>query len=116
MIEETLKLITLRHKPSEMKEISKHLAFLGPPKSYTVIEHDVSKQFISLYVPLHRFLVHLLVPRHGLEMTLKQRIENSVPLGQLLEPVLRTVVAASQISVGMWRRNGSTADSQVRNL
>ena len=116
MIEETLKLITLRHKPSEMKEISKHLAFLGPPKSYTVIEHDVSKQFISLHVPLHRFLVNLLVaaPRHGLEMTLKQRIENSVPLGQLLEPVLRTVVAASQISVGMWSWNGSTADSQVR--
>ena len=24
------------------------------------------------------------------------------------------MVAASQISVGMWRRNGSTADSQVR--
>ena len=47
-------------------------------------------------------------------MTLKQRIENSVPLGQLLEPVLRTVVAASQISVGMWSWNGSTADSQVR--
>ena len=29
---------------------------------------------------------------------------------------LRTVVAASQISVGMWRWNGSTADSQVRHL
>ena len=115
MIEESLRLITLKHEPSNMKEISKYLAFIGPPRSYDVIEHDVSKQHISLHVPLHRFLINILMeaPRLGIEMTLKARLENCLTLSQLVEPVLQTVVAVAQISVGMWRRNGTAADSQA---
>ena len=107
LIEETLKLICLKHQPSNMKEISKCLAFLSAPKTYDVIDYDVDKQNISLHVPLHRFLVSLLMesPRHGLEMTLKQRIENSLLLPQLLEPVLQTTVAVAQINAGMSMNN-----------
>ena len=100
MIEETLKMITLRHKPSEMKEVSKYLAFLGPPRSFSVIEYDVSKQMVSVHVPLHRLLVSLLLEtsRHGMEM-IKQRLENHLSLSELMEPVLQTVVAVSQVQM-----------------
>ena len=82
-----------------MKEVTKHLAFLGPPKVYSVIDYDVSSKPVSMHTPLQRFLVNLLVEtsRYGLELTLKSRIENEVPLANLLEPVLRVVVAVPQV-------------------
>lgn len=117
MIEETLKLICLKHEPSKMKEVSKCLAFLGAPQSYDVIDYDVGKQSVSLHVPLHRFLVSLLLQshKHGLELTLKQRLENSLSLSQLMEPVLQTLVTVAQISAGMWKRNGHGPETQVRS-
>ena len=70
---------------------------------------------ISLNVPLHRFLINLLIeaPRHRIETNLAQRITNSVSSLQLLEPVLQTIVAVAQISTGMWKRNGNSAESQA---
>ena len=99
LIEETLKMITLRHSTSDMKEVSKYLAFLSAPRSFNVIDYDVSKQSVSMHVPLHRFLVNLLMetPRHGME-SVKMRIENHLSLSELMEPVLQTVVAVSQVS------------------
>ena len=98
LIEETLKMITLRHNTSDMKEVSKYLAFLGPPRSFNVIDYDVSKQMVSMHVPLHRFLVSLLMetPKHGLEQV-KARLENHLSLSELMEPVLQTVVTVSQV-------------------
>ena len=115
LVDETLKLITLKHPSEALKEKSKYLAFLGPPKIYELIDFDVTLEKISLNVPLHRFLISLLIesPRHGLETSLSQRINNSVSSLQLLEPVLQTVVAVAQISIGMWKRNGSSAESQA---
>ena len=99
LIEETLKMITLRHSTSDMKEVSKYLAFLSALRSFNVIDYDVSKQSVSMHVPLHRFLVNLLMEtsRHGME-SVKMRIENHLSLSELMEPVLQTVVAVSQVS------------------
>ena len=115
LIHETMKLINEKSDPTLMKEMSKHLAFLGPPRCYDVVDYDVSKQNISLHVPLHRFLTNLLVevPRFDPISNLKQRIENSISLQHLVEPVLHVIVAVSQINVGMWRRNGAMAESQA---
>jgi len=115
LIHESMKLITEKNDPTLMKEMSKHLAFLGPPRVYDVIDFDVSKQNISLHVPLHRFLTNLLVevPRFDLVTNLKQRIEGSISLEHLIEPVLHVIVAVAQINVGMWRRNGAMAESQA---
>ena len=98
LIEQTLKMITLRHSTSDMKEVSKYLAFLSAPRSFNVIDYDVSKQNVSMHVPLHRFLVNLLMetPRHGMD-SIKMRIENHLSLSELMEPVLQTVVAVSQV-------------------
>ena len=115
-IQETLRLITLKQPPSEIREMSKHLAFLGPPANYQVVEYDVSKELVSLHCPLHRLLSRLLLaaPNHGLTPgQLQHRLTNSLALPQLVEPVLRTVVTVAQVGVGMWRRNGTTADSQA---
>jgi len=115
LIHETMNLITEGNDPSTMKEMSKYLAFLGPPRCYDVVDFDVSKQSISLHVPLHRFLTNLLieVPRFDLMSNLKLRIENSISLQHLIEPVLHVIVAVAQINVGMWRRNGAMAESQA---
>eukprot|EP00092_Neocalanus_flemingeri_P020804 GFUD01022541.1.p1 GENE.GFUD01022541.1~~GFUD01022541.1.p1 ORF type:complete len:1872 (+),score=427.20 GFUD01022541.1:98-5617(+) len=115
LIHETMNLITEKNDPAFMKEMSKHLAFLGPPRCYEVVDFDVSKQNISLHVPLHRFLTNLLVevPRFNLVSNLKQRIEGSISLQHLIEPVLHVIVAVAQINVGMWRRNGAMAESQA---
>ena len=72
----------------------------------------MTQEKISLNVPLHRFLISLLIEsgRHGLDGTLQQRLGNTQ---HLLEPVLQAVVAVAQISIGMWKRNGSSAESQA---
>ena len=82
---------------------------------YELIDFDVTQEKISLNVPLHRFLISLLIetPKHGLETTLQQRLSNSVCSHQLLEPVLQCVVTVAQITIGMWKRNGSSAESQA---
>ena len=87
----------------------------GPPKIYEFIDFDVTLEKISLNVPLHRFLINLLIeaPRHRIEANLAQRITNSVSSLQLLEPVLQTIVAVAQITTGMWKRNGNSAESQA---
>ena len=86
------------------------ISVTGPPKIYELIDFDVTQEKISLNVPLHRFLISLLIetPRHGLDRTVEQRLGQSQ---HLLEPVLQTVVAVAQISIGMWKRNGSSAES-----
>ena len=88
------------------------ISVTGPPKIYELIDFDVTQEKISLNVPLHRFLISLLIetPRHGLDRTVEQRLGQSQ---HLLEPVLQTVVAVAQISIGMWKRNGSSAESQA---
>jgi len=115
LIYETLKLITEKNDPSITKDMSKHLAFLGPPRVFNVIDFDVSKQSISLHVPLHRFLTNLVVEvqKFDLVSNLKQRIEGSISLEHLVEPVLHVIVAVAQINVGMWRRNGVMVESQA---
>jgi len=115
LIYETLKLITEKNDPSITKDMSKHLAFLGPPRVFNVIDFDVSKQSISLHVPLHRFLTNLIVEvqKFDLVSNLKQRIEGSISLELLVEPVLHVIVAVAQINVGMWRRNGVMVESQA---
>ena len=50
LIEETLKMITLRHSTSDMKGVSKYLAFLSAPRTFNVIDYDVSKQSVSMHV------------------------------------------------------------------
>ena len=66
-------------------------------------------------MPLHRFLISLMVesPRYGMETTLLQRINNCISPLQLFEPVLQTLVTVAQISIGMWKRNGTSAESQA---
>lgn len=61
------------------------------------------------------------VPRFsGLAESLRRRIVNETgwsdaasPLMRLAEPVLQVAVTVAQIGIGMWRRNGTMADSQV---
>jgi hypothetical protein len=96
--------------------VAKHLTFLSGPRMYDVIDFDVAGEEVSLHVPLHRFLVPVLmsVPRYsGLAATVVRRIENEVSLMRLVEPVLHVMVAVAQINIGMWRRNGTMAESQV---
>ena len=100
--------------------VAKHLTFLGGPRMYDVIDFDVAGgEEVSLHVPLHRFLVPILVgglPRYaGLVETMVRRIENETgSLMGLVEPVLHCVVTVAQVNIGMWRRNGTMAESQVR--
>jgi hypothetical protein len=101
--------------------VAKHLTFLGGPRMYDVIDFEVGggEEEVSLHVPLHRFLVGVVVEgvaRHAsLAESLPRRIANEVGSVMLLaEPVLHAVVAVAQINIGMWRRNGTMAESQVK--
>ena len=61
--------------------VAKHLTFLGGPRLYDVIDYDVSTLEVSLNVPLHRFLVPVLMstPRYaGLADNLARGIEKEV--------------------------------------
>ena len=118
VINATLTAIVDKNKAApELKEVSKHLAFLGPPRVYSVLDYDVAKEMVSLHTPLHRMLANLLVdlPRHDSNAmsTCLKRIEDSVALPKLVEPVLQVSAVVAQINTGMWRRNGSQAENQA---
>jgi len=114
-IRATIQMIASCHERTGVKETTKHLAFLGPPKTYEVVDFSVDSQSVSVHAPLHRFLANLMaeVSRYDLEVNLKQRIENEISLQHLIEPILQVAVTVSQIEIGMWRRNGSTAEGQA---
>ena len=118
VINATLTAIVDKNKVApELKEVSKHLAFLGAPRVYSVLDYDVAKEMVSLHTPLHRMLANLLVdlPRHDSNAmsTCLKRIEDCVPLPRLVEPVLQVSAVVAQINTGMWRRNGSQAENQA---
>jgi hypothetical protein len=95
--------------------VSKHLAFLNGPRMYEIIDFDVADEKVSLHVPLHRFLAGVLLAaaRYALPNVVR-RIEGEMgSVMCLVEPVLHVTVAVAQINIGMWRRNGTMAESQV---
>jgi len=114
-IRATIQMVASNHEKLGRKETTKHLAFLGAPKTYNVVDFDVSKHVVSVHTPLHRFLANLMaeVSRYDLEVNLKSRIENEISLQHLIEPILQVTVTVSQIEIGMWRRNGSSAEGQA---
>ena len=101
----------------DLKEVSKHLAFLGPPKVFTVLDYDVAKDTVTLHTPLHRLLAGLLAELHRYDsnvvVTCRQRVEEQLSLARLVEPVVQVSAVVAQINIGMWRRNGSQAESQA---
>jgi len=118
VIHATLDCIVEKNKMMpEVKEVSKHLAFLGAPQVYTVLDYDVAKEMVSLHTPLHRLLASFLVelPRHDSNAvtTCRKRIEDMLPLSRMVEPVLQVSAVVAQINTGMWRRNGSQAENQA---
>ena len=117
-IEMTLTKIS-QHTPS-FPELTKHLAFLGPPELFNVLDYDMLSRPVSINAPLHRFVINLIAasskhkPAAAVAAApgrLLQRIEAHLPLLKLVDPVLQAIVLVGQINVGMWRRNGGRADS-----
>jgi hypothetical protein len=73
-------------------------------------------QDVSIHAPLTRLLaaLHKSLLKHSIKYNDFKLIEDEkVRMNALIEPSLRSIAMASQINVGLWRRNGYSLLSQV---
>jgi E3 ubiquitin-protein ligase UBR2 len=85
-------------------------------KDYRIIEYDIMTQDVSIHAPLTRLLaaLHKSLFKHSIKYNDFKLIEDEkVRMNALIEPSLRSIAMASQINVGLWRRNGYSLLSQV---
>ena len=85
-------------------------------KDYRIIEYDIMTQDVSIHAPLTRLLAALYksLSKHSIKYSEFRLIEDEqIRMNALIEPSLRSIAMASQINVGLWRRNGYSLLSQV---
>lgn len=92
--------------------------FMREAAGHTVscIDYDVSKNAVSLHIPLTRLCVALsaYLPKYGLDYICEEApIKDKPSLKELIEPSLRTLVMVAQCKAGMWRRNGISLSNQT---
>ena len=100
----------------ESKDSNNHIFQELLDYSVSCIDYDVSKRPVSIHSPLTRLLAGLTLELHKQNLNYNS-MELNVPgkpsLEELIETVMRTRVLASQVSGGMWRRNGTSLGHQI---
>lgn len=92
---------------TEIRELADHSALC--------LQYDVSMKPVSIHLPLSRFFAGLYtnLDKYGLTFDTVVGNQDKPTREQIMEPVLCTRAMISQVSAGMWRRNGYSLLNQL---
>ncbi|XP_065332049.1 E3 ubiquitin-protein ligase UBR2 [Cloeon dipterum] len=106
----------------KLNEASVKESVQGMRKAYTVanctavcLEYDISKQHVSIHIPLTRLLAALCLhlPKYNLNFESDELMCTDLTIEQVMEPALRQMALRAQVQARMWRRNGISLPHQL---